>query len=353
MTVAVKADTTLSDSFDGGTAGAGAIAARAGSPVWQAYRTNLRGLAALVVVLALVGVLAPNAFYLTTLNLSMILAIAAIGLTLLFGYTGLASLGQAAFFGIGAYTVANLVERFSVPPVLALAGAPLVAAAASWLIARPLLRLSGNYLTMATLAFGSVMYILFSQLRVLTGGLDPGLSLAHGFRIGPLDLGSTAAMYWVCSICLVLSVWVAINVAHSAFGRACRALKSSVPAAEGVGVPTVAYKSAMFALAGAYAGLGGALYAFFLRAFNASSFSFNLSIELLIVCIVGSLRSVWGALFGALLLTVLPTVLEGFNDYKLFIYGAIMVVIMMFMPEGLFHGVVVLCRRMLDRKRAQ
>jgi len=325
---------------------------RASSPVWHAYRSNLRGLAALTTALVIVGIFAPNAFYLTTLNLSMILAIAAIGLTLLFGYTGLASLGQAAFFGIGAYTVANLVERLGVPPIFALLGAPFISAIVAWLIARPLLRLSGNYLTMATLAFGSVMYILFSQLRSVTGGLDPGLSLSHGFRLGPFDLGSTAAMYWVCAICLVLSVWVAVNVAHSGFGRACRALKSSVPAAEGVGVPAAAYKAAMFALAGGYAGLAGALYAFFLRAFNASSFSFNLSIELLIVCIVGSLRSVWGALFGALLLTLLPTLLEGFNDYKLFIYGLIMVIIMMFMPEGLFHGLVALGRRLLHKEKA-
>lgn len=322
------------------------------SPVWRDYRTNMLGLLALAGVLFLTGLSTPSPLYLTTLIISMILAIAAIGLTLLFGYTGLASLGQAAFIGIGAYAVANLVERLAVPPLFALLCAPLISAGVAWLIARPLLSLSGNYLTMATLAFGSVMYILFSQVRFLTGGLDPGLSLSRGFRIGALELGSTAAMYWVCAICLVLAVWMAINLVHSPFGRACRALKSSVAASEGVGVPTAAYKAAMFAIAGAYAGFSGALYAFFFRAFNASSFGFHLSIELLIVCIIGSLRSVWGALFGALLLTVLPTFLEGFNDYKLFIYGLIMVVIMMFMPEGLFHGLVELLRKSLQKKES-
>lgn len=319
------------------------------SPVRRTYTSNRNGVLMLAAGLALIGFAGLTPLYLTTLNLSIITAIAAIGLTLLFGYTGLASLGQAAFFGIGAYTVANLVERLAVPPLLALIAAPALSAAVAWVISRPLLRLSGNYLTMATLAFGIVMSILFSQLRFLTGGLDPGLSVSI-FRIGPLTFGSTIAMFWLCAACLVVSVWTAINLVHSPYGRACRALKSSAVASEGVGVPTAAYKAAIFAVAGAYAGLAGALYALFLRAINASSFNFSLSVELLIVCIVGSLRSIWGALFGALLLTVLPNVLEGFNDYKLFIYGVIMVAIMMFMPEGLFHGLVQLVRRPMRAK---
>jgi branched-chain amino acid transport system permease protein len=314
------------------------------SPVRRAFESNRNGVLMLAGGLVLIGFAGLTPLYLTTLNLSIITAIAAIGLTLLFGYTGLASLGQAAFFGIGAYTVANLVERLGVPPLLALVAAPALSALVAWIISRPLLSLSGNYLTMATMAFGIVMYILFSQVRVLTGGLDPGLSVRI-FRVGSLEFNSTLAMFWLCAACLVLSVWAAINLVNSPYGRACRALKSSAAASEGVGIPTAAYKAAIFALAAAYAGLAGALYAFFVRAFNASSFNFSLSIELLIVCIVGSMRSIWGALFGALLLTVLPNLLEGFNDYKLFAYGVIMVAIMMFMPEGLFHGLVELVRR--------
>jgi branched-chain amino acid transport system permease protein len=314
------------------------------SPVRRALTTNRIGVLALAGGLILIGFVGLTPLYLTTLNLSIITAIAAIGLTLLFGYTGLASLGQAAFFGIGAYTAANVVERLGAPPLLALAAAPILSALVAWIVARPLLSLSGNYLTMATMAFGIVMHILFSQLRTLTGGLDPGLTV-RPFRVGTLEFSSTLAMFWLCAACLVVSVWAATNLVNSPYGRACRALKSSRAASEGVGIPTAAYKATIFALAAAYAGLAGALYAFFARAFNASSFGFSYSIELLIVCIVGSMRSVWGALFGALLLTVLPNVLEGFNDYKLFVYGLIMVAIMMFMPEGLFHGLVEFARR--------
>jgi branched-chain amino acid transport system permease protein len=314
------------------------------------YRMNLIGLALTAVVLAGLGLGITNSFFLTTLIFMLISAISAIGLTLLFGFTGLASLGQAAFFGVGAYTASLLVERMHWPPLVAVALAIVVAAMAGWLIGRPLLRLSGNYLTMASLAFGVVMYIVFSQASSITGGLDPGFMLNSEFSIGAWKFGDTRAMYWVCSVFTLLALYAAINLVHSRFGRGLRALKTSEPASEGVGIPTVAYKTAVFAIAAGMAGLSGALYAFFMRSFNATAFGFPLSIELLIIVIIGSLRSVWGALFGALVVTLLPAALEHFNDYKLFIYGVIMVIIMLFLPDGLFHGVLEALSRLLRRK---
>lgn len=315
----------------------------------QTYRMNLVGLAATAVILTLLGLTVQNTFYLTTVVFALLLAIPAVGLTLLFGFTGLASLGQAAFVGLGAYTSSLLVERLHLEPLLGVAAAIVVPTVVGWLIARPLLRLSGNYLTMASLAFGVVMYLVFSQAKSVTGGLDPGYMLNSDFSIGTWILGDTRGMYWVCSVFTLMSLYVAINLVHSRFGRACRALKTSEPAAEGVGIPTVAYKTTVFAVAAGMAGLSGALYAFFMRSFNATAFGFPLSIELLIVVIIGSMRSVWGALFGALIVTLLPAVLEHFNDYKLFIYGVIMVIIMLFLPDGLFDGIVSGFSRILRR----
>lgn len=310
------------------------------SEVDKKYRANLFGIVATALILLAIGLSISNSFYVTTLIFALIAAIPAIGLTLLFGFAGLASLGQAAFVGMGAYAAGLLTDRLGITPILAVFSAVVLSALAGWIVARPLLRLGGHYLTMVSLAFGVMMYLVFSQMSSITGGLDPGFSLATPFRIGPWNLGGTFPMYWVCAVATILTLVVAINLEFSRVGRGLRALRSSEPAAEGVGIDTVAYKSMVFATAAGMAGLSGALYAFFMRSFNASAFSFQLSIELLIIVIIGSLRSIWGALFGALIVTLLPAALEHFNDYKLFIYGAIMVLIMMFLPDGLFHGLL-------------
>jgi branched-chain amino acid transport system permease protein len=256
------------------------------SPIKSAYRRSLWGIAALAAVLAVFGVSLDNAFYLTTLTLSMIFAIAALGMSLLLGMAGQASLGQAAFFGIGAYTAANLAERLGVEPVLAIFAGAMLAGLVGWVIARPLLRLSGDYLAMASLAFGIVMYIFFGQVSSLTGGFDPGFSV-RGFSLFGIALGDVRSMYWVSALVLLLAVWIAINLAHSRYGRALRALKTSEAAAEGVGIPTSAFKTMVFAIAAALAGLAGGLYLFSLRSINATDFGFSLSVELLIIVIVG------------------------------------------------------------------
>ncbi|MEI5682612.1 branched-chain amino acid ABC transporter permease [Mesorhizobium sp. CCNWLW179-1] len=320
------------------------------SEIGKQYRANVIGIISTACVLLLFGLFVSNSFYVTTLVFALIAAIPAIGLTLLFGFAGLASLGQAAFVGIGAYSAALLTDRLGLPPILSVISAIIIATIAGWVVARPLLRLGGHYLTMVSLAFGVMMYLVFSQMSSITGGLDPGFLLTTPFGIGPWNLGNTFSMYWVCAIGTVVTLIVAINLEYSRVGRGLRALRSSEPAAEGVGIDTVAYKSMVFATAAGMAGFSGALYAFFMRSFNASAFSFQLSIELLIIVIIGSLRSIWGALFGALIVTLLPAVLEHFNDYKLFIYGAIMVLIMMFLPDGLFHGLLELRNVVRNRK---
>lgn len=307
------------------------------SPLSQAYRRSIGGLCALAALLAASGLLLTNSYHLTTLTWTVSCAIAALGLFVLFGLAGQISLGQAAFFGLGAYTAANLVQRLNVDPALAIVAAVALCTLVGWAVARPLLRLSGNALAMASLAFGVVMFILFGQLRGLTGGMDPGISV-RPFSVAGVAMGSVKAVYWLSAAALLLTVWAVINLEHSRFGRALRALKASETAARGSAVPTAAYKAAAFAIAAGLAGLAGTLYAFSLRSFNATAFGFDLSIELVVIVIVGSLRSVWGALFGAALVTMLPTWLEAFDDYKLLFYGLTMALIMIFMPEGLFHG---------------
>jgi branched-chain amino acid transport system permease protein len=316
----------------------------------SSYRRNLYGLALLVGLECIIGATVHNAYYLTVLNLCMIFGIASIGLTVAMGYAGLISLGQSAFFGIGAYVAAGLATKTGLEPTIALLAGAFAAGLLGWLIARPLLRLSDLYFAMASLAFGIVAYIVFGQWRGLTGGLDPGFSSAPFSLLG-WRLGDTRSMFWVCGIALVAVILMVLNLAHSRFGRALRALGSSEIAADGLGIPVVAYKTIALALSAAITGLAGGLFAFFLRSFNSTAFGFSLSIELLVMVIVGSVRSVWGALLGATLVTVLPSLLDRFEDYKLFAYGLTMVVIVMTMPEGLFQGLIEGAQKLLAKRK--
>ena len=321
----------------------------AASPLAREYQANLKGMVAFAVVLVLVGFAVTGSYPKTMLIFAMIHAIAAIGLGLLFGHGGQISLCQGGLLGLGAYISADFVRLLGLDPSLGLIAATLLPAGFGWLVARPLLRLSSHYLAMATLALGLILSIFYTQWVWLTGGADPGISNLPPFTPFGLPLGSTNAMFWVCAVILLLVLLVAINLIHSRMGRALRALRSGEVPAAALGVDTVSSKVAIFAIAAGMSGLAGGLYANFTRAFNASGFEVGLSIDLLIMVLVGSVRSPWGAVSGAFLITILPAFLEDFDRYRLFSYGILMTVIMVFMPDGLasavFDGVRALARR--------
>lgn len=182
-----------------------------------------------------------------------------------------------------------------------------------------------------------MFHVVASQWREVTGGLDPGI----------VDLPSLAAMgfghdrvvFWLAAICLLLCTAAALMLVDGRFGRALKAVRTSETVASCMGVDVARTKAAVFALAAGFAGLSSALLAFYLRSFNAGVFGVGLSIELLMMVIVGSLTTVWGALFGAFAIVLLPNLLEGFDHAKLLVYGLAMVAIMMFAPNGLGHSI--------------
>ena len=310
------------------------------SAVSQRRHRDLIGIAILAVIAVAIGLTVTKSFYLTMLIYSGIFAMAALGMTLLFGFAGQISIGQAAFFGVGAYTSAFLVMRLGLPSWVGSIAAIALSGGFGWLVSRPLLRLTTNYLALGTLAFGVICFILFAQFRSITGGLDPGILGLAPYQIGPWVLDEPKRFYWLVASLLCLVMLLVVNLTHSRIGRALKALKVSEVAAAGIGVDVVGYKVAVFTLAAALTGLAGSLFAHFQSAFNASVFSVGLSIELLIMVVVGSVGTVWGALFGALLVTILPSLLENFDNYKLLIYGAIMTLVMIFMPDGFGKAVL-------------
>jgi branched-chain amino acid transport system permease protein len=303
----------------------------------------------LMVLFPVCVLLAGNSFYKSVLVFSMINAVAAVGLCLMLGFAGEISIGQAAFYGLGAYVTAYLANQFHLEPILAIAVGSLVAMAIGWGISRPLSRLHEHYLAMATLAFGIIMYIVFANARPFTGGLDPGTSVAK-FAILGFDLSTMDRYFWVVWVALGLAALVAGNVAATQVGRSLLAVKMSAPAAASVGIDVVRAKAFVFALGALLTGLSGGLYAYFARSFNASTFGIGYSIELLMMVVLGSLTRVSGAIVGAFIITILPVAFEHFEDYKTLVFGVTMVLIMKFMPSGLVEGVFSLGGRLLRRK---
>ena len=304
---------------------------------------------ALMVVLPICALLAPNSFYKSVLVFSMINAIAAVGLCLMLGFAGEISIGQAAFYGLGAYVTAYLANQFHVEPVLAICIGAAASMAVGWAISRPLSRLHEHYLAMATLAFGIIMYIVFANARPFTGGLDPGTSVPKFALLG-FDLSSMDRYFWVVWVALGLAALAAGNVAATQIGRALLAVKMSAPAAASVGIDVVRAKAFVFAIGALLTGLSGGLYAYFARSFNATTFGIGYSIELLMMVVLGSLTRVSGAIVGAFIITILPVLFEHFDDYKTLVFGITMVLIMKFMPSGLVEGVFGLASRLLRPK---
>ena len=264
---------------------------------------------ALLVLLPLVSLLTSNAFYKSVLVFGMINAIAAVGLCLMLGFAGQISLGQAAFYGLGAYGTTYLANKFGFEPVLAIAAGSLLSMAVGWSISRPLSRLHDHYLAMATLAFGIIMFIAFANARAFTGGLDPGTNIAK-FSLFGIDLSSMGQLFWVVWGALFFAAIAAGNIASNQIGRSLLAVKMSAPAAASVGIDVVRAKAFVFAVGALLTGLSGGLYAYFARSFNATSFGIGYSIELLMMVVLGSLTRVSGAIVGAFIITVLPVIFE-------------------------------------------
>ena len=317
-----------------------------------AYQRDLLGVAALIVAAVAAAAWIGNSYYLTLLTYAALYAVAALGLFLLFGYAGQISLAQGAFFGMGAYVSAYLTTRVGVPSAVAMIAAALMPAALGWLVSRQLLRLSTNYLAMATLAFGSICSILFGQLRSLTGGLDPGIIGVPPFSLFGYRFEGARGGFMLTTGVLVLATLVTVNLIHSRIGRNLRALRSSEFAAAGLGIDVVHHKVVVFAIAAGMTGIGGALFAHVQTTFNASAFSAGLSIELLLMVVIGSVFTPWGALVGALFVTVLPAFLDEFEQFKLLIYGTLMAIVMIFMPDGLGKALMDGLLRILRRTRA-
>ncbi len=297
-------------------------------------RVSGRALLGFLAAVAVAPWLLPNQYLVHVLVLAGIYVIMAVGLNLLMGYAGQVSLGHAGFYGLGAYVSAVLSVRYGLSPWL---GMPLAAAATgalAYVLGIPTLRLKSYYLAMATLGIGVVLHLAFVQLHGLTGG-SSGLPGILPWDVGPLRFTTATRHYFLVWAFAAAALWVARNLVNSRVGRVLRALGESPVAAEAMGVDTAAEKRRVFVLSAVYASVAGSLYAHYITVISPEIFSFLFSVVLVLMVAMGGIGLYWGAVVGALLLTILPEALRQFGDWELPLYGLALILVMLFLPRGI------------------
>ena len=291
------------------------------------------GLTLLTVIVAVLPLLLPNPYFYDVVILCAINAIVCVGLNLLIGYAGQISLGHAGFLGLGAYGSAILSGSFHWPAPLALLGATLLVGVLAFLVGRPILKLKGHSLAIATLGLGLIISIVIVNEDQLTGGPD-GLNVTPFSTFG-LTIQGEVAWYWVIGALLILTIGLARNVVDSPLGRALRAVHGSEVAAQSLGVDVARFKLTVFVLSAVLAALAGAVAAHYSGFITPNKVGFVHSVELVTMVMLGGVASTFGPVIGAVILTALPQMLTLFEDYETLAFGAVLMCTMIFMPRGL------------------
>jgi branched-chain amino acid transport system permease protein len=300
---------------------------------------RLAGFYLFALFVLLLPVLFPDSYYVTVLGVSVLFnIILVVALNLFMGYAGQISLGHAGFFAIGAYTSAVLTAKYAWDPWIALLIGLFLTFAFSYVIARPILKLKGHYLAMATLGFGIIIHILLVQADQITGGPD-GMSNIPGISVLKWEINSDLRWYFFIAPITLFSIWMSLNIGDSRMGRALKAIHGSETAALVMGVDAQQVKTQIFVFSAIITSIAGSLFAHRQAFVSPDSFSLFFSVELVTMVVLGGLGSTFGAVFGASILTMLPEFLSAFEDFEMMIYGFILMAIMIFLPQGLFVSI--------------
>lgn len=291
------------------------------------------GLYIVIAILLVLPFVLPNSFYMDLAIRMAINAIIVLGLNLLIGFAGQISMGHAGFLGIGAYASAVLPTHFGWHPLLAMGAGVAFTGLLAAVLARPIFKLKGHYLAMATLGLGIIINIVLRNEAAYTGGPD-GMPVP-AFSLLGFELNSDKHWYWVVALLLSISVWASLNLIDSPFGRALRALHGSEVASQVAGVNVVRYKVSIFVISAVFASMMGSVTAHYVGFVTPNFADFFHSIELVTMVVIGGMASVYGSLVGAVLLTALPQALSSLEGWETVAFGVILMVCMIFLPRGL------------------
>jgi branched-chain amino acid transport system permease protein len=296
-------------------------------------RHRLFPLIPLVVVIVVLPLLFPSAYYFRVAVLVFIFAIAALGLNLLMGFAGQVSLGHAGFMGVGAYAVGIGPSHLGIAPLLSFILGAALSALLAFIVGRPILRLRGHYLAVATLGFGVLLTVVFTNEAEWTGGPD-GMAVQQ-LAVINWTLRRISTWYWVLAVSFLLSAVIALNLIDSPTGRALRAIHDSERAARVLGVDVAQKKLAVFVISAVYASVAGSFFALINGYITPDVSGFLRSIELVAMVVLGGMGSIVGSLVGSAVLVILPQALTIFHDYEHAILGLTLMAVMIFLRRGI------------------
>lgn len=270
-----------------------------------------------------------SGYFLTLAVMVCIYAICAMALNLLVGYGGQISVGNAAFLAVGGYTVAILYNNFNAPIWIALPLAGIVTGIVSIIIGIPSVRLSGPFLSVATLGFGVSVPLIALYWDDLTNGYS-GLSVSR-----PAFLSTDSGFFYVVIVITVIVAWLLVNILKSDMGRTFIAIRDSEIAAQSNGINVAFYKTIMFAISAFFTGIAGGLYSYWVGYVSPNDFTIITSLLILAMIVIGGLASIPGSIIGAVLFTVIPHFTDSFIGITNIIIGIAVVLTILFLPKGL------------------
>lgn len=295
-------------------------------------KINFAILIILTVLIIIFPFMVSDSYNLTIGVFAGVNALLALGLCILMGFAGQASLGQAGFYGIGAYVSAILSMKFGLPVALSMIVAAAISGISAILIAVPALRLRGHYLAVATLGFGEIVYVLLNELG--PGGPSGFGDIPH-LNIFGYVFGSALSNFYLVWCFVIFTIIFSFNLVNSRIGRAMRAIHDSEVASNAMGLDVASLKIKVFILSAVYASFAGSFYGHFVTFLSPSTFSLFQSVLVLMMVIFGGATNLWGAIVGAIIITMLPEVLRRFDELDVLIYGVILTLSLLFMRKGL------------------
>ncbi len=263
-----------------------------------------------------------NMYFQINLTSMCINIILAVSLNLINGFTGQLSLGHAGFMAVGAYSSVIMTQFLGQPFAVGIIIACAAAAVAGFIIGVPTLRLRGDYLAIATLAFGEIIRVVLMNIDYVNG--PAGI-------VGISKLTTWPLLYWS----MIVTILVVVNLINSSYGRAIVSVREDEVAAELMGVNTTKYKVLAFVIGATFAGLAGALYAHFFYIIKPETFNFLKSFDILVMVVLGGLGSTTGAIIAAIFITVLTAALQSFPAIRMILYALILIIVMIYRPQGL------------------
>ncbi|MDF0725414.1 branched-chain amino acid ABC transporter permease [Cytobacillus sp. S13-E01] len=314
--------------------------------------SNKNVLLILLVLAILFPLVTQNNYYNQVMILVFIWSIAVYGLNIISGYTGQLSLAHAGFFAIGAYSLGLLTVKAGMNFWLAFPLACLISGVAGLLVGIVALRTRSHFFAIYTMCVGVIIYLIIDKWDDLTGGVRGLIGIPSPDAIGPITFTNIVSQYYLVLFFLILTIFIVKRIAHSLFGRTLVAIRNSEELARTIGISIMKNQLLAFALSSFFAGLAGALYSSFIRFIGPDISAITVTFELLLYLLVGGIGTLTGPILGTFLVVWLTQSLQFLEEYRMVLFGPIVVLIMLFYPRGLVGGYVDL-KHYLNRKKSK